>query len=460
MTEAQIKSLLRFSRAYCCDLLPWFAPVLFSCKIHLSEEIPVAAVDDHLNVYFNPKAITILQQSIIEKNAQKDISSNKAAELSKKEALSEIGFLWIHEISHILREHRERCLEMKAEPFLWNVAADLEINDSKWKGLKAPAVFPGVYPKTYNLPNGQIAEHYYQKLYKDREQKTQQIKSDLKNKDYRQQDADNPGGEDLLDEGSGVHGQKRPWEIASEEDEKSPSSHQVMDEMELERIRKSVAEEIKKAKTQGTIPGGWERWAENILDSKINWRKVLRHRMSVAVAVGVGSRTDYSFARPSRRQSVYNPVLPPSLTGNLEARICCVVDTSGSITPNQLSQIVGEVISILDTFHLPITVIPCDAKAYAPISIASKSDYVKLQKLPGGGGTNMIAGIEAALKMKQKPDSILVLTDGYTPYPKRPYKIPVIFGILRLSKLQQVFLPPIPPWKKNAVVEIEVGKGS
>jgi len=109
--------------------LPWFAPALFQCNIQLTEKVPLAAIDQHLN-----------------------------------SALSQLGFVWIHEISHILREHGDRAKAHNASHGLWNVAADLEINDSKWEGLAPPDIFPLVFPETYDLPEGQITEYYYQKL--------------------------------------------------------------------------------------------------------------------------------------------------------------------------------------------------------------------------------------------------------------------------------------------------------
>ena len=51
---------------------------------------------------------------------------------------------------------------------------DLEINDSNWEGLAPPDIFPLVFPKTYDLPEGQITEYYYQKLKEQQEKKKKQ----------------------------------------------------------------------------------------------------------------------------------------------------------------------------------------------------------------------------------------------------------------------------------------------
>jgi hypothetical protein len=69
----------------------------------------------------------------------------------------------------------------------------------------------------------------------------------------------------------------------------------------------------------------------------------------------------------------------------------------------------------------------------------------------------MIAGIEAALKIQPTPDTVIVLTDGYTPFPKRPYKVPIIFGIFDHAGNSNVPKPPIPPWREEGVVIIPLG---
>ncbi|MEN0050468.1 MAG: VWA-like domain-containing protein [Bacteroidota bacterium] len=418
-----IHAILRFARAYCAEKLPWFAPALFRCKIHLTKQIPLAAIDYSFNIYFNPDTITIIEK-----------------DRDRKQVLAELGFLWIHEISHVLREHNVRATSIKAQPLLWNVAADLEINDSNWKGLSMPKDFPGLLPSKYRLPNGQIAEYYYQKLFKN----------DLLNQILK--DIGVIGifsAEQRLDEGSGVHGSSRPWEIAADRIQK-------LDAVELEMIRRGVAKEMKDASSNiGTLPGNWKRWIEEQLTPKVNWRKVLRHRMSVAINNGIGNRIDYSFRRLSRRQSVYAPIITPTLSGDLSARVAVVVDTSGSMSKRQIGQAVAEVCQILESFQVPVTVIPCDAKAYEPIKIAFPSDYFKLMNLAGGGGTDMIVGIEAAVKLSPTPDSILVLTDGYTPYPTQKYSINVVFGLLNFGN-DRISTPPNPPWGKDTVVEIKL----
>jgi len=421
MTPTEVFNLLRFARAYIVQELPWFAPALFRCRLCLTGAVPVAAISVNMDIFFNPQAVAVI---------------NSTAG-SKEAALRQLAFLWVHEISHILREHAERATEFNAEPQLWNIAADLEINDSRWQGTQAPVAFKGIFPKNFNLPEGQIVEWYYRQLLNNAtlQQKVIQL--------FEQ---------GLQDEGSGIHGHPREWELGESETQEQP---QELSELEIQVMRRSVAEEIEKAaKTQSNIPAGWERWAEAVLKPQINWRLILKKRMSVAIAQGLGMRLNYSFARPSRRQAQYLPILPPTLSGNMEPRVACVIDTSGSMSGKYIAQALAEVFAVLEAFRIPVTLIPCDAEAYKPITVANSADRFTIKQLQGGGGTDMVAGITAALALQPPPDTVLVLTDGYTDYPPIPYKIPVIFGIIKGTYASKTPEPPMPPWTKGSVLAI------
>jgi predicted metal-dependent peptidase len=410
----EVEQILRMARAYAAEQLPWFAPALYAAPLVLTDSCPsVAAVDEGMRIYFNPERVRQLLTQ---------------AETTQR-ALRQLAFLWVHEICHILRRHEERAKEKGAEPIQWNIAADLEINDAQWKGLEIPEAFPPLLPKQLGLRKGKLAEFYYDAL----------------EKEVRSTSGEWEG---VSDEGSGVHGQKRWWELPAD-DKRAPARSEI----DKELIRREVAEELRQRKSWGDIPADWKRWAEEVLNPKVNWRELLKRKVRGALTIGTGQRIDYSFARPHRRAEVYDPVLPPSLQGDFLPRIACVVDTSGSISKRKLAQALAEVRKVLETFRLPITVIPCDAVPYEPIRVFTSSQAQRL-KLRGGGGTNMIAGIEAALKLRPIPDVVIVLTDGYTPFPPKRYKVPIIFGIFDPTGDGKVPKPPMPPWRDQDVVII------
>lgn len=406
---AAIAAHLRFARAYTAGKLPWFAPALFRCRIIIAPAVDVAAIDQYYNVYWNPEVVN-------------DIWSNRPVEA----ALAELGFIWVHEISHRLRRHAERAREQHVNGKLparqWNIAADFEINDAEWPGLSMPTHYPGMLPEQFGLLRGQLAETYYQAIIK--------------------RSPESFG--DTPDDGSGAHDQARDWENDPDGQRISALDDQV--------LRREVAQRIRQA-GNAAIPDGWRTWADEVMQPAVNWRRSLSHRMSVAIRTGIGSRIDYSFQRPSRRQAVYAPFITPSLRGDQTARIAIVVDTSGSMGTELLQRALAEVAAVLRIFQYPVTIIPCDTQAYEPVALVAAAEAFKISRLAGGGGTDMRAGIEAAQQLTPRPDSILVLTDGFTPYPSHRYDLPVIFGIFDLDDNVRR-KPPNPPWGEDTVVAI------
>lgn len=401
-------SHIRFARAYVADRLPWFAPALFRSRILLSEAVDVAAIDLHYNVYWNPTVVA-------------DIWDNNPRE----RALGELGFLWVHEISHQLREHADRAeargVSGPQPARRWNVAADFEINDADWAGLSMPAAYPGMLPEQFGYERGLLAEFYYNAL-----------------------ERDHPQLATGTDDGSGAHAQPRDWEGGPQAQTLSPLDEQI--------IRREVAQGMRRAGDR-SLPESWRGWAGDVLRPPVDWRRRLGNRMSVALRTGLGNRIDYRFDRPNRRQSVYHPVLPPALSGDQTARIAVVVDTSGSMDDGLLGAALGEVAAVIRAFNYPVTVIPCDAAAYEPVRVLAEREAYDLKQLPGGGGTDLRAGIALALDLRPAPDAILVLTDGMTPYPTDRPATPVVFGIFDLDGGRR-FRPPNPPWGGDAVVEI------
>ncbi len=111
----------------------------------------------------------------------------------------------------------------------------------------------------------------------------------------------------------------------------------------------------------------------------------------------------------------------------------------------ELGQALGELKGIL-RHHRP-TVYTVDAEVHACQKVFSL-DQVRLL---GGGGTDMGLGIERAVK--DGHDLVVVLTDGYTPWPEKPPRATVVVGLIHPKGEEP---PEAPPWAK--VVPIPVGE--
>ncbi len=439
---------VRAARLYAGEVLPWFAQALYAASFSVVENLPApAAIDRRGRVYFSQGYIRALQKEVAE------------GRLSHQMALQQLAFLWYHEIAHWLREHAERGEAIGADPLRWNIAADLEINDALPESLSFPSLLGrpiGVYPRLFQLPEGKIAEWYYEKFPWQRAE-AQKLLMELQEALRGEAPSQLPSqeGSDLSswDEGSGVHGHSRPWEKSTDE-----TTTPGLSEVERRELQEAVAGAIQeRVKSRGQVPAGWQRWAETLLKPAVKWQDILRRAIGSRIAEGAGQRLDYSFQRPHRRSVIYRPLYLPALRGTYQPRIACVIDTSASIEEAQLRRALTEVRALLETFQVPVTVIPCDSRAYRAIPLQAAARWSILREhLRGGGGTDMRAGLDAALKLRPEPTLILIFTDGHTPYPKDPPQKAKVLWVIWKSASTMPPLPPIPPWGREDVMVVEV----
>jgi predicted metal-dependent peptidase len=507
-----IEEWVRAARVHAAECVGWFAPALYAAPLHLSDALPApAAIDRYGRVYFNPQWVARLYE---------------ACGHDRHALVRQLAQVWYHEVAHWLREHEARANALHADARLWNLAADMEINDYLPEGMAYPSLGGeplAVLPRRYNLPDGEIAEWYYQRLVERAREQAQAGGQQQSQAGGQQQQSQAGGqqqpppagspceqgepsdtapspragragvgvevgtaphltspvdggggatpspragragvgaapspmsgmtGEEAIhwDEGSGVHGQARPWELHADD----PSTNALSD-FDRQALQEEVARKIvEHQKEQGTLPAGWLRWAEAILKPKVNWREQLKRILRGVISEGLGHRLDYSYRRPHRRSAVYHPMYLPALQGEYKPRVACVVDTSGSISDRELMQSLAEVRAVLEALRIPVTIIPCDAVPYEAIRVFHGSDWLKVrQGLRGGGGTDMVAGLNAALALKPKPEAVIVLTDGHTPFPStRPKDTAVIWAIWRYGDREPP-KPPMPPWRTRDVV--------
>jgi predicted metal-dependent peptidase len=190
-----------------------------------------------------------------------------------------------------------------------------------------------------------------------------------------------------------------------------------MAEHEADLIRRRVAEDIMNhaSRTRGTVPGHWERWAKSLLKPKVNWRQEIRNQINHAVAM-VRGMSDFTFRHPSRRQAFMgNKIRLPGMYQPIPD-VLFIIDTSGSMSDTYLAQCVTEVGAAIRALgnSIAFRVIAADAAAYG-IQRVFKAEQIRLH---GGGGTDMRVPIELAQQQKPKPDIIVVLSDGFTPWPE------------------------------------------
>lgn len=179
---------------------------------------------------------------------------------------------------------------------------------------------------------------------------------------------------------------------------------------------------------------------------------------SVARAHGSpGAGEDYTHGRPSRRSAGVPGAVLPSLR-RMPPRVCVVIDTSGSVRDAELGSALLEVAAISRAVggrRDPVTVLPCDAAA----PVAHRLCRAEGIPLVDGGGTNLRAGFARALRQRPRPDVIVVLTDGQTPWPDARPPCRTVVGLFPRraagpgDEEESGYVPDRPPeWARVVVI--------
>jgi predicted metal-dependent peptidase len=425
-----------------------------------SGKLPTAAVDSSWRMYYNPEFMV-----------QGDIETTAA--------------IVEHEIWHLLRRHPERAKARfvnQRTARLWNFAADAEIHNDP--ALLARIKKTGIDPVTAaslgekfggewidKFVPGLLAEEYYNMILEAIEEYEEE-----EEEEEGEGPGGYPGGEEEGEDGEGggggwgaepgggncgssATGVPTDWELPPDDEVSNISK---------ELIRKRVAEEIVRSAAlgRGVEKGSMAyEWAqEELAPPKVNWQRQLQSAVKNAIAF-VSGATEYTRRKLSRRQVHHPGILLPGLQKPV-AEVAIVVDASGSMFAqfesgneeaeekyNLLQQALSETQSIIKKHGMGvgINVYATDTTAYFAGRIFSPSQMSELQ---GGGGTDIGVGIKAAYHGRPKPQIIIVLTDGATPWPDTaPPRTKVIVGLIG-STAEDIKRHgwPLPDWAK--VVEI------
>ncbi|WP_326558469.1 vWA domain-containing protein [Micromonospora sp. NBC_01796] len=396
------------ARLLAARVRPYLAAALFALHPVRSRLVPTMAVDRHWRCYVSSAFVD-------------------------RTPVEELAGVWVHEVSHLLRDHHgrgdrvalERGLTGPGERLRMNIAADCEINDDVYgDGLTRPV--GSVDPKLLGLSDGELME------------------------DYLRQFRLGPYTQGLvwLDCGSGADGLEREWDLG-------PDGAHGLSAQERDAVRFRVAQGI--VGRPGDTPKGWRRWAEEAFHPPQPWRDLLGAAIRSA-ASGPGTGQDYTYGRPSRRSASLPGVILPSLRRR-PPRVSVVIDTSGSVSDAELGSALLEVAAIARAVggrRDLVTVLSCDAAART-VHPLCRAEGIPLL---GGGGTDLRTGFATALRSRPWPDVMVILTDGQTPWPDTRPPCRTVVGLFPRSRGagswsedNPDYVPDAPPeWARVVVI--------
>ena len=176
-------------------------------------------------------------------------------------------------------------------------------------------------------------------------------------------------------------------------------------------------------KNYDTIPLMAQRLLTKLRTPILNWRTLLYNFVKQELY-------DYTFMQPDRRFQDSPFMLPGFAETREHGDIWIAVDTSGSVDDEQLAKVWSEIQSAIQTLTQTIWVSFFDAAITEPIRCTRKN-FPKIQPM-GGGGTSFETIFNYLAEHRNfRPDCIVIMTDGYAPFPdkKKALQIPVLWLI-------------------------------
>ena len=414
----------------------FYGILLLHVKFRLTDEIEIAGFGVDKNEYYifiNPKILDNISDA-------------------------EIDHILMHEILHIALQHDKRGQDLIPEKF--NIACDIVIESNILKSfdMDINSIFLSVNGgiQEHLAPNGNegylyTAEEVYNMLdlipgdpikgpgsvHVDKNGNPGQSQEKNagadknRNSSWKQDKEDKIHGQNPS--GFDIHGV-----IEDNDIEDSDISLKDIWDKHLADACESIS--IRDAITgRGTIPLLAERMWEEMRKPQTDWRTILNDFVQEEIC-------DYSFAPPDRRFDE-SPFFLPDFNEKDETveDILFMVDASGSMSNKDITAAYCEIKGAIEQFNgkLKGWLGFFDAEVIEPIPFENVEEFSVIRP-KGGGGTDFEIIFEYVKEHMQDklPASIIILTDGFAPFPQEKLAggIPVLW-LLNNKKVN-------PPWGK------------
>jgi predicted metal-dependent peptidase len=313
-----------------------------------------------------------------------------------------------HEILHIVFKHIFRYKGF-SQKTIFNIAADLIVNQYiKPNQLIQGAILLESFPEL-NLKPNQHLNYYYNVLM-----------------DFYQKSINNGNSSELENNQS--------WKTLKsllDQDNINQKRHAFWKKIEdLSNAEKDIAESAinqalegtlsrLKSKDFGKLPAGLQQYLQEFQQSLVpvvNWKRVLR------LFTNSSSRTRIknTLRRPSKRYGTN-----PGIKVKKKQKILVAIDTSGSISMDELKEFFNEIYHIWKQ-SAEVYIVECDTEISAKYLYSGKTP----QSVSGGGGTAFEAPIHFANEI-YRPDALIYFTDGYGANPNVKPNCPILWLLSR-----------------------------
>ena len=350
---------------------------------------------------------------------------------------NELDFVMMHEIMHIVLQHCIRRNDRDAEAF--NIACDVVVNSNILleNNMDLKSITLKKYGESMHItPRGKeghyhTAEEVYEMLPKSGKKKMCDGNSGCAVGRAKQIQAKGGGGKATWDDHS-------RWGMYEEDD--------TLRDVWVKRFEDAARSISVKDPTnsRGLLPMFAKRVFDELHKAQTDWRAILNDFIQEEVV-------DYSFYPPDRRFDG-SPFFLPDFNGTDEKveDILFMIDTSGSMSNKMITAAYSEVKGAIDQFDGKLRgwLGFFDAAIIEPIEFSNEEEFRVIRPVGGGGTDFQIIFEYVATRMTKQPASIIILTDGFCPFPQE--KLSLGIPVLWLINNEDVD----PPWGKVARIKV------
>jgi len=296
-----------------------------------------------------------------------------------------------HEFYHLIFEHVTSRKPEGVPHRTWNICADLAINSHLVGELPEMACMPGEGPFA-DLPKGMSAEWYLANM--------------------PEQEEESQGGSGSGDDGEGTSdAQPDSFDDHSGWDDAASSpAQQAANQMAKERLKQAMKEAAQEAaqsaKGWGSVSGEVKKEIIKRLETKVDWRKVLRYFIKTSQRA---SKT--STVRRINKRYAY---IHPGKKVKRQAKIAIAIDQSGSVSDDMLQNFFSELNKLAKLAEF--TVVPFDTNVDEEKIYTWKKGASQKAERVLCGGTCFNAPTEYV--NRHSFDGVIILTDMEAPKPK------------------------------------------
>jgi predicted metal-dependent peptidase len=302
-------------------------------------------------------------ESDLNKTAWTDgVSIGYNLEYTKTLTEKQIIGMFVHEVKHVMLKHHLRELENKEfmdNHHKYNCACDYALN-----------------PMIKNTPGMDVHRDWLCDMKRWPDNLAEEIFYEVDEKDLPPEGSYMLPGEVLPFPGTGGY--------KGANSKGQPVRVTIADiDAEKQKIDQWIRAAAFKAQGQGKLDGNMQDMIKAVTASTVSWQDEL-----IFLCEDV-SRDDYSWTRPNVRYMQAGVYLP-SMKGNKTVDMIFFVDTSGSLSSEQLSMIAAEIQEIVGNFNIRVIVVYWDT-SFRGMEIFDATDVMDPAfnlDISGRGGTN------------------------------------------------------------------------